>query len=188
MKKDLIFATSNSNKFQSVKKYIEKLDKSINLIQENIEILEPQSLDIKDIAIFKAKYAWEKIKKPLIIDDGGIFIEKYNKFPGALSKWVFKGIGAEGIWALSKDDPRAHFETVIAYIDSSENFKLFNGTTKGKIIKKEGKIKDLIMPFTEIFVPDGYDKVYSELTENKEDNYNHRYKATEKLINWLNSK
>jgi len=188
MNKDLIFATTNLHKFQDVKKYITKLDPSIQLHQENIEILEPQSLDIEEIAIFKAKYAWNIIKKPLIIDDGGLFIEKYNKFPGALSKWVFKGIGLEGIYLLAKEDPRAYFMSIIAYIDGPENFKLFNGITIGKIVKPETIAQNLIMPYTEIFIPEGTNKTYAKIKGTIDENkYNHRYKATTKLAKWLNS-
>lgn len=187
MKKDLIFSTGNSSKFKNVKKYIEDLNPTINLIQQNIEIVEPQSLDLQEVAIFKAKDAFNKIKKPLIIDDGGLFIEKYNNFPGALTKWVFKGVGADGIWKLSQEDPRSYFQTIIVYVDS-QNIKPFSGITKGKIIQKKDAIKDLIMPLTEMFIPDGYDKTYAELSENQEQYYNHRYKAVEKFISWLNLK
>jgi len=188
MIKDLIFATTNSQKFQDVKRYIDKLNPSIILHQTDLEILEPQSLDIKEIAIFKAKYAWEQIKKPLIIDDGGIFIEKYNQFPGALSKWVFKGIGLDGIWLLAQENPKAYFQSTIAYIDGPDNVKLFSGIITGKIVKPKQSVQNLIMPYTEIFMPDGTDKVYAELKHTIDENkYNHRYKATEELVKWFNS-
>lgn len=188
MIKDLTFVTTNSQKFQDVKKYIEKLDPSISLHQEDIDVVEPQSLDIAEIAIFKAKYAWNCIKKPLIIDDGGIFIQKYNNFPGAISKWVSKGIGLEGVWLLAQENPKAYFKSIIAYIDSFENFKLFIGSTAGEIVKPKGPAKNLLMPYTEIFIPEGSNKTYAEIKGGPdEDKYNHRYKATEELVKWLKS-
>jgi len=187
MSKDLAFVTTNLSKFQDVKKYLNNLNSQINLKQENIELLEPQSLDVEEIAIFKAKYAWNILQKPLIVDDGGIFIEKYNKFPGALSKWVFKAIGLEGVWLLAKDDPKAYFMSIIVYIDGPESFKVFSGTTNGKIIKP-GNIIDTIMPYTHIFIPDGANQTYADLKNSFDQNkYNHRYKAISKFVDWCNN-
>src|SRR5690242_7385651 len=103
MTKTLYFVTTNAGKFEEVKKWINELDPSIDLIQVSLDIPEHQSLDVHKVALAKAIDAWNLVKKPLLIDDGGIYLEKYNKFPGTLSKFVADGIGIEGILTLCKD-------------------------------------------------------------------------------------
>ena len=187
--KNLCFVTTNLHKFKDVQKYLSILDAEIELEQISIDIVEPQSLDIKEIAIFKAQEAWKYVKKPLIIDDGGLFLEKYNKFPGALSKYVFRSIGLDGIWKLAQDDPRAYFESSIVYIDNIvSGFKVFTGITKGKIIEPPTYIKNIEMPYTEIFVPDGATEIYYKIKDTDQDyTYNHRYKAIKSLVEYINN-
>lgn len=185
--RNLIFVTTNSQKFKDIKLDIESLDNSINLEQAPLDLLEPQSLNLEEVAIFKAKEAWKLVQKPLIIDDGGIFIEQYNKFPGTLSKYVFQGIGLEGIWKLAQDDPRAYFTSCIVYIDASDNFKVFSAITRGTLVKPKSELQNKEMPYREIFIPEGSDKIYSEITDLKERHkYSHRHKALKELVKWLN--
>lgn len=186
MKKTISFVTTNSAKFQEVSECFKELCPEIKIEQVPLELPEIQSLDVEEVAVNKAKYAWEVLKKPLIIDDGGIFLEQYNNFPGPLAKWVFKGIGFDGFWKLAENDPRVYFLCKIIYIDGPENYKVVDGILKGKIIKPENMPKDLELPYTEIFVPEGFDQVFSIVKKTPEGKkINHRYKAISSLVKLL---
>jgi inosine/xanthosine triphosphate pyrophosphatase family protein len=55
-----------------------------------MDIPELDSQDLIAISQDKAKKAFEKLKKPLIVDDSGIYFDEYPGFPGPLAKRVFK--------------------------------------------------------------------------------------------------
>ncbi|OGB84113.1 hypothetical protein A3F66_02865 [candidate division TM6 bacterium RIFCSPHIGHO2_12_FULL_32_22] len=79
MKKEIYYATGNPVKFEEVKLYLDMHHPDIELKQFKEDIVEPQSDNQEEIAIFKAKQAWDKLKKPVLVDDSGIFIHKYIK-------------------------------------------------------------------------------------------------------------
>lgn len=187
--KEILFVTGNAGKFKLVNNSIKELDSSIILTQIDIDVPEIQSLDTQEVAILKAKEAFKILKKPLLIDDGGIFLEQYNNFPGALSKYIFQGIGLEGIWKLAKDNPKANFTAFLVYIDNIDSYKVFTGTITGRLVEPRGPVQDLSLPYREIFIPDGSDKLLSEIKDTEEGKkYRHRFKATQEFINWFNNK
>src|SRR3978361_1942763 len=115
MKHEIYYATSNEGKFEEVKSYLSRFDASIDLKQFQVEIEEIQTLDQKAISIDKAHKAWMILKKQLLVDDGGIYFEGFNQFPGTLSKHVFEGIGYEGIFKLVEENHKAFFKMHMAY-------------------------------------------------------------------------
>lgn len=185
MTKEIYFVTGNSGKFEEVKTYIENNVNNIKIKRFETDIVEIQTLDQKELIIDKALKAWELLKKPLIIDDDAFYIEKYNKFPGIMSKYVAEGLGFEGVKKLAENGDESKFILFFAYIDSPENIKLFEASTKGiiKIPKTfQGHPK---LFYSSIFVPTGADKFYYELRNTKEgEPLMHRIKALKKFINW----
>ena len=190
MKKNLIFVTGNSGKFEEAQKIFVKHAPEIQLIQEEIDIDEIQSLDLKKIAIDKAHKAWHHVKKPLIIDDGGFFLSAYNAFPGALSKFVMQGIGIEGIFKLAERNKEASFRNYFVYIDRPGSYELFEGVCKGTFVRPEKCIVDKRLPFRAYFKPEGSEKTYAELAaqETNEFHDHHRVKSLKKFIHWYRSK
>lgn len=184
----LSFVTTNNVKFDQVSQCFRELAPNILLEQVKIDLPEYQSLDINYVSREKAKEAFKQLGSPLIIDDGGIYLEAYNNFPGALSRYVFEGIGFEGIFKLAEDNPGAYFKTQLVYTDNGKDFQVFEGKLHGKIIKPEKPIITTSrMPFTLIFYPDGYYKPLKQLLEeSKTQEFNHRYQSVKKLAEFLN--
>ncbi len=186
MKNSLLFVTTNTGKFEEVTRWINQLNPTIILEQASLDISEPQSLDIHTVALAKAQEAWKLLKKPLLIDDGGIYIEKYNNFPGTLAKYVFEGIGLEGIWTLAKEDPRTYFLSCLTYLEHPCSYQFFEGRCYGKLIEPQHEVKSKHLPYTEIFIPDGSTKTLSELRGTEEEKaFHHRFKALQVLLSWL---
>lgn len=182
----ITFVTTNTGKFEEVKRWLAQLDPAILLEHSNIDLPEYQSLDVQEVALGKAKEAWAILQKPLLIDDGGIYIERYNKFPGTLSKYVFQGIGLEGFWLLAQEDPRAYFLSCLVYCSGPNTFNIFEGICAGTVIKPSGSITHTQLPYTEIFIPYGCSKTFAQLRGSSEEQlYHHRFKALASLVGWL---
>lgn len=106
----IYFATSNSQKFTSLKKMLKPL--GIDLRQLEYDFDEGRDLDIRKIA--EAKLAQAKRAFPgkkLIVDDRGFFIPALKGFPGPFVKLVLDSFSHEGLAKLMRGelDRRAIF-------------------------------------------------------------------------------
>jgi XTP/dITP diphosphohydrolase len=185
VKKDIFYATGNHGKFEEVKSFIESSEPTITLKQFDAEIPEIQTMDQKTIAIDKALKAWEILQKPLLVDDSAIYFEKYNNFPGTMTKFVSEGIGFEGICKLIEEKDPAHFLLRMIYIDGPESFHIFEGRCDGTLTKPKEFYGNLKLPYDCFFIPNGTDKSYAQMRGTEEGNkYFYRIKALKSFLEW----
>ncbi len=177
---DIYFASSNNHKYQEAKKILNSFGIKLGFFKLNLE--EIQSNSLNDIAVKKAKDAFSKIKKPIIIEDDGLFIESLNGFPGPYSSYVFKTIGNKGVLQLLKTKRQAKFISIITYCDQ-KILKSFDAKLDGKISKFQ---KGLGWGYDPIFIPKNYSKTFAELKNKNE--LSHRYKALRKFSKWYLNK
>jgi XTP/dITP diphosphohydrolase len=145
--------------------------------------VEIQSDSLFVIARKKALDAYSKCKKPVIIEDDGIFVKSLNGFPGPYSSYVYDTIGNAGVVRLVKNDRSAKFCAIISYCDRRKKPAQFEGITKGSIPKRpRGKG----WGYDPIFVPQGKTKTYGEMSE--KNTISHRYRALEKFATWYSKK
>jgi XTP/dITP diphosphohydrolase len=189
MKKVIYYATTNTGKFDEVKRYINKHEPSIDLLPFTEDLPEIQTTDQRVIAIDKANQAWQALKKPVLVDDSGIYFDHYNNFPGTLSKYVFYGIGFEGILKLTENDNRATMRLFMIYKESDQGYEIFEGITKGKIVHQTTLPSHPSLPYDAIFMPDGADKVMGLIRgTDEEKKYAYRLKALQKFLEWYKAR
>ena len=173
---DLFFVSSNHHKYQEAKKILESFGISIGFFKYELE--EIQSHSLKKIASKKSKQAFQKCKKPIIVEDDGLFIDALVGFPGPYSSYVFKTIGNEGILHLLDKNRSAEFVSIISFCDA-KNSKSFEATIKGKISKSQiGKG----WGYDPIFIPTNSQKTFAELPNKNK--LSHRYLALKKFSSW----
>ncbi len=129
---DLFFVSSNNHKYHEAKKILDSFGINLGFLKSNLE--EIQSNSLHDIAMAKARDAFSKFKKPIIIEDDGLFIDSVGGFPGPYSSYVFKTIGNKGILNLLKNNRKAKFVSIITYCDKTL-LEYFDGKLCGKISK-----------------------------------------------------
>ena len=181
MSYDVFFASSNKNKYLEAKKILEEFDISLGFFKCNL--LEIQSDKLEDIAIQKTKNAFHLCKKPVIIEDDGLYIDSLNGFPGPYSSYVFQTIGNKGILKITNTKRNASFRSIIAYSDSKHKGKLFKGKVSGKISKS---LKGKGWGYDPIFIPSKQSKTFAELED--KNNISHRYLALKKFASWFQNK
>lgn len=177
---DLYFVSSNYHKYQEAKKILQSF--GINPGFFKYELEEIQSSSLKEIASKKAMQAFQKYKKPIIIEDDGLFIDSLGGFPGPYSSYVFKTIGNKGILQLLKRDRTAKFISNISYCDN-KNLKSFEAKIDGTISKIQNGSG---WGYDPIFIPKNFSKTFAQL-DTKND-FSHRYKALKKFSNWYLNK
>lgn len=173
---DLFFVSSNNHKYSEAKKILDSFGINLGFLKYNLE--EIQSNSLRDIAIAKARDAFSKFKKPIIIEDDGLFIDSLEGFPGPYSSYVFKTIGNKGILNLLKNNRKAKFVSVITYCDKSL-LESFDGKLNGKISKTQ---KGKGWGYDPIFIPNDSTKTFAEI--NNKNELSHRYKALKKFSKW----
>jgi XTP/dITP diphosphohydrolase len=181
----LYFASSNENKFLEIENLLEK-EKGIKIHFSKVILKEIQSESIIEVAEDKVKKAFNMIKKPVIVEDDGLFIKDLNGFPGIYSSFVFKTIGNKGILNLLKDNEnrKASFTSIFSFFDG-KIIESFSGETTGYITTK-------ILPegwgFDPIFKPENEDKTYSQIDILKKNEISHRSKALRKFLEWYDQR
>lgn len=178
--------TGNKSKFEEFKEILRGIN--AELIQTDLKISETKTLDQEKVVREKARTAFEKLKKPVIADDTGIYFEEYKNFPGTYTNFVFEAIGFKGILKLlNKANKKAYFQTLLCYKDE-EDEEVFAGKWNGKIITKISKKFNPDWQYNGIFLPDDCRKVLSEIPLEERANKSHRRKALDNLVKWLKEK
>jgi XTP/dITP diphosphohydrolase len=181
----LYFITTNKNKVKEA----EKILNGFQIKQIDREYPEVQGDSSIEVVRFAIDFLRNE-KKVLILEDTSLFVESLKGFPGAYASYVQKTIGNEGILALMKDSKnrKAYFETAIGYhsLSLSENTKIFAAKCYGTIAcEKRGENG---FGYDPIFVPEGNDKTFGEMSTKEKNLYSHRAKAFKKLKAWLEDK
>jgi non-canonical purine NTP pyrophosphatase (RdgB/HAM1 family) len=128
----LIFATSNNGKFSWLERElaIAGLD-HIKPVQQPMDLTEIQSIDIAEISLFKARQAFEKLQTPVLVHDGGFYINGLNGFPATYTKDMIETIGIETIARIVSvlDDKHCCFKNVATLIYGPNDYQQFHDTT-----------------------------------------------------------
>ena len=186
----LVFASNNKNKIQEIQALVPKHIQIVSL--EDIGCTEdiPETADtIEGNAILKANYVTEKYGYDCFADDTGLEVEALNGAPGVYSARYAgeqKDANDNMDKLLSelkdKSNRKANFKTVIA-LNLNGNQNLFTGIINGKII--EEKIGTNGFGYDPIFVAEGFDKTFAELTMEEKSTISHRGIAVKELILFL---
>ncbi len=182
---ELFFVSNNTHKYSEIKSILKDRIIDIDLKFHKQNIIEIQEEKIRKIAIEKSICAYNILKKPIIIEDDGLFIKSLNGFPGQYSSYVFKSLGNTGIIKLLKGnkDRSALFKSIFVY-NNGLITKIFTGQINGTIATT-------ITPggwgYDPIFIPHKMNITFGKLKENNQKNeLSHRRIALDKLVKWLN--
>lgn len=181
--KKLYFATGNAVKITRAKTHLANLYEVETI---DLDTVEPQTLDQEYVAKFKVQEAFKQLKQPVFAEDVGVYIEKYNSFPGVITKFVLQGIGLDGIKKLINEGEPAYYKMILAYTDGKNEFTV-SSTMKGRLtIDKMSANYNKKVPFKSMFIPDGFDKPIADLTKEEDDKLTYSKETYQKFIEKLN--
>ena len=177
----IYFVTSNKFKFREVERMLDA-----ELVMKPIDMPEVQAIEVRKVVADKAKRAYTILKKPLIVEDTGLYISALNNFPGALAKWMSDSMGNEGICKILDNfkDRSAYAETCICFNDG-KRCRIFSGKIRGTIARHpRGRTG---FGWDRIFQPEGHAKTFSEMGMDQKDSMSMRAEAAMKLGRALRS-
>ena len=184
--KKVVYLTGNKGKFEEAQRvFNEKYGFDIEIKNPDFEVLEIQAKSCKDVVAFSVKYACEKLKRPCIKSDSGLYIEALGGLPGPYNAYFDKQIGVDKFLEMFKGekDRRARLEDTFAYCEPGSEPIVFSGGGTGTIAKKaKGNVGRWHDKF---YIPDGETKTLSELRE-KDPDYEAQFwgNAMEDFAKW----
>lgn len=186
----LVFASNNKNKIKEIQALVPDTIQIISL--EAIGCTEdiPETADtIEGNAILKANYITEKYGYNCFADDTGLEVDALNGAPGVYSaRYAGEQKDAndnmDKLLSELKDtiNRNANFKTVIC-LNLNGTQQLFTGIIKGTIIDK--KIGTNGFGYDPIFIAEGHQKTFAELSLEEKATISHRGIAVAQLIAFL---
>ena len=169
---DLVFVTSNLGKLREAEAVLGR-----SLDHCGLDLPELQTLDLEEVVRDKAKAAWKRLERPVLVEDTSLELEGLGGFPGPLIRWLLARVGPEGICRITRcfDDRRATARCLICATDGS--VEVFGeGAVEGIIA--ETPRGDGGFGWDSTFVPpDGGGRSYGEMSEEEKNLISHRHKA-----------
>ncbi len=181
--KKLLFVTSNSGKLLEVQSILQPLGFAVDSI--NLELTEIQG-DQAQVAKHKALEARKTVSDSLVVEDTGWYFEAYGNFPGILARQMAQSIGIDGLLKLLEEKSHsAYVLTIAAFLPAGETEPLlFTGKCSGQITQNKTEAHPRL-PYDSIFIPNGGNCTFGQMTQEEINKYSARRKAFEELANYL---
>lgn len=189
----LVFATNNAHKLAEVQAV---LGSGFTLltprdcgITEEIPETQPT---LEGNASQKARYLYEHTGLDCFADDTGLEVSALNGAPGVYSaRYATDGhdFAANNRLLLRNlegaADRSARFRTVIALLLGGEEH-LFEGIVEGRIIERETGAEGF--GYDPLFVPEGSDRTFAQMTTAEKNAVSHRARAVRQLADYLHNR
>lgn len=190
---ELIFATANKHKLSEAQAILGNGFSLVVPSQLGLTGEIPETADtLKENAIMKAKFLWDKFGRPCFADDTGLEVDFLNGRPGVYSA-RYAGIEADPVKNMQKllkelngaNCRKARFVTVVALILDENRIFLFEGALEGSILEVSSGCGGF--GYDPLFMPEGYSKTLAELSAEEKNRISHRGIAMRKLSDFLNN-
>lgn len=186
----LVFATNNNYKLKEISHLLGDKIELISLSDLNIHEDIPEEFQtIEENAMAKAKYVYRLTGMDVFADDTGLEIEALDGAPGVHSarfagdeKDFDRNIDRVLALMTNKENRKACFRTVIALILRGKEY-LFEGKVQGTILKERRGTGGF--GYDPVFLPEGYDLTFAEMTLTEKNAISHRAEAFRKLKAFL---
>lgn len=187
----LIFATNNQHKVDEIQYIISNKFEVVSLKEAGIDIDIPEPYDtLEENAIEKSSTINRLTNTDCFSEDTGLEVDALNGEPGVKSaryagdvKDFDKNIEKLLLKLGESQNRKARFRTVISLILNKEQH-LFEGVCEGHIICSPKGTNGF--GYDSVFIPDGAEQTFAEMTMSEKNDFSHRKKATEKLVLFLN--
>jgi len=183
---EIVLATQNAHKIAEIKK----------ILPENIQLKTLKDIsfegNLKETGKTLDENALQKLRQiaipydvDAIADDTGLEVNALNGAPGVYSaRYAGEEAGYEdNVQKLltemeGKTDRSAQFRTVVAYSDGHKEH-LVSGIVKGHIAESPRGTGGF--GYDSVFIPEGYEQTFAEMSAEEKNKISHRAKALEKL-------
>lgn len=186
----LIFATNNANKAKEISNLLPNGFEIITLKDAGIDQDIPEPFDtLEENARTKSATIYNLTQQNCFGEDTGLFVDFLGNEPGVKSA-RYSGDDSNDVRNIKKlldalngeKNRDAHFRTIISLIISGKEHQ-FTGICEGRInLEPKGENG---FGYDPIFIPNGTEKTFAEMTMAEKSVFSHRKKAVAKLVDFL---
>ena len=185
----LILATHNEHKAEEFKQILPQFRLQTLADLNDVQEITETASDLEGNSLLKADTIFRQYGHIVISDDSGLEVKALNGAPGVYSA---RYAGEQ------KDDQKnteklihelkgitnrnAQFRTVITLMSSNDTLQ-FEGIVEGAIVHEPKGDKGF--GYDPVFIPNGYQKTFAELSSNEKNKISHRANAIEKLVAFI---
>ena len=189
----IVFATNNAHKLAEVQAVLgdayELVTPRMCGVEEEIPENQPT---LEGNASEKSHYLRARTGLDCFADDTGLEVEALDGAPGVHSaRYASDGhdFAANNRLLLRNlegvANRRARFRTVISLLVGDEEH-LFEGVVEGRIVERESGAEGF--GYDPLFVPDGFDRTFAEMSPDEKNAVSHRGRAVRKLAAFLRAR
>ena len=170
-----LFVTSNQNKWREAERILGRA-----LERAELDLDELQAESVRDVALAKAKAAYQKLARPVIVEDAGIELIGLGGFPGPFIKFWEKLGGLESICRAADglSDRRVRAVCALAFCNDYGSYVVIGSVDGVVSVHPRGHNG---FGWDAIFVPQGEGRTFGEMTAAEKDARSHRRRAWELL-------
>lgn len=179
---DITLITGNAGKVAEISRLL-----GIEVRSQKVPLPELQATDVREVARAKAQAAYDQLRRPVLVDDTGLYIDAWGELPGALVAWFLDNVGCEGLLKMLEgwSDRSARVVTALGYCDE-HGVQVFDGELRGSIateLRGENGFG-----YDPIFIPGGKDQTFAELSNEQKDAMSMRALAAAKLQGFIEAR
>jgi len=187
---ELIFATHNQHKTEEAREIAASYIQIKNLKDVGCFEEIPETADtLSGNALQKVCFVFERYHVNCFADDTGLEVEALDGRPGVYSA-RFAGehcsyqdnVDKLLLEMKGKTNRKACFKTVIALVLDGKEY-LFEGRVDGQIIEDQRGVSGF--GYDPVFLPDGFDRTFAEMSEEEKNSISHRGRAVRKMMDFL---
>ena len=187
----LLVATGNSHKTDEIRAILGE-DYVVSDLKAHPDLLEVEETGTTFLenATLKAVEISKQVEGLILSDDSGLEVDALGGEPGVYSSRYAGEAGNDAannkklLHELQGEDSRtARFRCVMVLAQDGEVLASFDGAVEGRMLSElhgEGGFG-----YDPLFVPDGYDQTFSQLSEGIKNQLSHRAVAMQKVVAWL---
>jgi XTP/dITP diphosphohydrolase len=186
----IVFATNNAHKLDEVRQVVGEKIEIVSLRECGIvEDIPENELTLEGNALAKARFIYERTGFNCFADDTGLEVDALGGEPGVRSaRYATDGHDDEANKRLllerlqGVENRAAQFRTAVALILGGKEY-LFEGIVRGEIaLEQHGEGG---FGYDPLFVPEGYDRTFAQMSSEEKNAISHRGRAVRKLAEFL---
>lgn len=175
MARSWVFVTSNANKWREAQRI---LGYAIERAELDLEELQAES--VSAIALAKSRLAYQRLQRPVIVEDAGFELLGLGGFPGPYIKYWERLGGLESLCRAADGLGDRRVRAVCALgICTEAGSEVVEGAVEGLLsLHPRGNSG---FGWDAVFVPQGEGRTFGEMTPEEKDARSHRRRAWELL-------
>jgi XTP/dITP diphosphohydrolase len=187
----IFIASGNPHKIEELRQVLQPMGIELKSTLDfpNAEEVEEDQPDLEGNAMKKARFWHQKTGLPSLADDTGLEVDALDGAPGVYSA-RYAGESAtyeDNVNKLlseleGKENRFARFRTIVAFVTRDDEY-LFEGACEGQITTDKRGEKGF--GYDPVFMPEGYQKTFAELSSEEKNRISHRGRAVQKFLEFI---